>query len=96
MNYRNLITKNREPFQGKTEKPAFYEKMWELAEILAGRFPLVRVDFYLIDQKIIFGEMTFYPGDGKYDFYPDEYNKIMGDYLKLPALGKGQKEIVDY
>ena len=91
-----FITKNRDPYQGHIEKPALYEKMWELAEILAGHLPLVRVDFYLIGQKIIFGEMTFYPGDGKYDFYPDEYNKIFGDQLKLPVLKKGQKEILDY
>ncbi len=57
---------------------------------------LVWVDFFLIGQKIIFGEMTFYPGDGKYDFYPDEYNKIIGDYLKLLILEKGRKEIVVY
>lgn len=89
-------TKNRESFQGQIEKPALFGKMWELAEILAGHFPLARADFFLIGQKIIFGEMTFYPGDGKYDFYPDEYNKIIGDYLKLPILKKGQKEIVVY
>lgn len=89
-------TRNREPFSGLMEKPALFSKMWDLAEILAGQFPLVRADFYLLDQQIIFGEMTFYPGDGKYDFYPDEYNKIMGDYLKLPILEKGRKEIVVY
>ncbi len=89
-------TRNREPFSGRIEKPALYSKMWDLAEILAGKFPLVRTDFYLLDQQIIFGEMTFYPGDGKYDFYPDEYNKIIGDNLKLPILEKGRKEIVVY
>lgn len=89
-------TRNREPFSGLMEKPALFSKMWDLAEILAGQFPLVRADFYLLDQQIIFGEMTFYPGDGKYDFYPDEYNKIIGDYLKLPILEKGRKEIVVY
>lgn len=89
-------TRNREPFSGLMEKPALFSKMWDLAEILAGHFPLVRADFYLLDQQIIFGEMTFYPGDGKYDFYPDRYNKIIGDMLELPNLGKDRKEIVEY
>ncbi len=89
-------TRNREPFSGPIEKPALYSKMWELAEVLADRFPLARPDFYLVDQQIIFGEMTFYPGDGKYDFYPDRYNKIIGDMLELPNPGRGRKEIVEY
>lgn len=88
--------KNREAITGHIEKPILFDKMWEMAEILADKLPYVRVDFYQVDQKIIFGELTFYPGDGKYDFYPDEYNKIIGDYFKLPALEKGQKEIVVY
>jgi hypothetical protein len=89
-------TRNRESFSGLMEKPALFSKMWDLAEVLADRFPLARADFYLVDQQIIFGEMTFYPGDGKYDFYPDRYNKIIGDMLQLPNLGRDRKEIVEY
>lgn len=88
-------TRNREPFSGSIEKPALYSKMWDMAEVLADRFPLARADFYLVDQQIIFGEMTFYPGDGKYDFYPDRYNKIIGDMLELPNQGRDRKEIVE-
>ena len=75
------------------EKPSNFEEMIKLSESLADNFPFVRVDFYSIKGKSIFGEMTFYPSDGRKDFIPDEYNKIIGDYFELPILEKGQKVI---
>lgn len=77
------------------KKPNNFENMVKLSETLAANFPFVRVDFYSIDGKSVFGEMTFYPGDGRKDFYPDKYNKIIGDYFKLPKLSKGQKFITE-
>jgi len=53
------------------------------------------VDFYSIHGKTIFGEMTFYPGDGRHDFYPDECNKTIGDLMVLPEIPKGQKYITE-
>jgi len=91
-----FIAINREWYQGAIEKPVLFDKMVALAEILADRLPYVRIDFYQIENKIIFGEVTFYPGDGKYEFFPDEYNKIIGDQLQLPKLVNGQKEITTY
>ncbi|WP_347924873.1 ATP-grasp fold amidoligase family protein [Pontimicrobium sp. SW4] len=75
------------------EKPINLEEMIKLSEILATNFPFVRVDFYSINGKAIFGEMTFYPSDGRKDFYPDKYNTIIGDYFTLPKLKEGQKVI---
>ncbi|WP_298497290.1 ATP-grasp fold amidoligase family protein [uncultured Algibacter sp.] len=77
----------------KVNKPSNLDEMKALSEVLAGNFPFVRVDFYSIEGKAIFGEMTFYPSDGRKDFIPDEYNKIIGDYIVLPKLKNGQKEI---
>jgi len=70
--------------------------MTKLATTLADRLPFVRVDFYSVKGKILFGEMTFYPADGRRNFYPDKYNKIIGDYLQLPEIPKGQKTISVY
>ena len=64
--------------------PENLDKMFELAEILAKDFPLVRVDFYNVDGKIYFGEMTFTSCSGIDKFIPSKYNKIWGDMLKLP------------
>ena len=96
---------NKLPFHRKTYDniieeeilpPANFDEMKLLAEKLADKLPFVRVDFYSINDKTIFGEMTFYPSDGRQDFVPDEYNKIIGDYLVLPKIPKGQKEITTY
>lgn len=75
------------------EKPSNLEEMIKLSEILAANFPFVRVDFYSIKGKTIFGEMTFYPSDGRKDLIPDEYNKIIGDFIKLPKL-ENEKQII--
>lgn len=74
------------------EKPSNFEELKVLAKKLAGNLPFVRVDFYSVDNKSYFGEMTFYPTDARDDFYPQEYNKIIGDMIKLPDL-KGRKVI---
>ena len=77
----------------KLEKPINFDEMVVLAEKLASKLPFVRVDFYAVNGKSIFGEMTFYPADGRKDFYPDKYNKIIGDLFILPEIPKGQKYI---
>lgn len=77
-------------------KPENLEEMLEVSARLAAGFPLVRVDLYNIDGKIIFGEMTFYPADGKLEFDPPHYNRIIGDYIKLPKIPKGQKVITSF
>ena len=74
-------------------RPEKLEEMVEVARKLSKKFPFVRVDLYNIKERIIFGELTFYPADARHPFYPEEYNKIFGDKMKLPALPKGKKEI---
>lgn len=73
-----------ESISTEVDKPSNFEEMKHLAEILADDFPFVRVDFYSINGKSVFGEMTFYPSDARKDFIPEEYNTILGNYIKLP------------
>ena len=70
--------------------------MVRCAEKLADKFPFVRVDFYSIKGRTVFGEMTFYHADAKLDFYPVEYNKIIGHYLHLPPIPEGQRYVTQY
>ncbi|MEO1011446.1 MAG: ATP-grasp fold amidoligase family protein [Bacteroidota bacterium] len=92
---RPFTTKKDEFFEGILEKPKNFDLMVKLAEKLADHFPFVRVDFYNIEGTILFGEMTFYPTDGRKDFKPEKYNKILGDYIELPKIPKGQKYITE-
>ena len=73
------------PILQQIPKPKNYEKMLELAECLAKGFPHVRVDFYDLDGKIYFGEMTFTNSSGYCKFEPEEFNRILGDQWTLPA-----------
>lgn len=95
MDWKKLdITKGSLPlFEGNPKKPENFSTMIKLAQKLAGNFPFVRVDLYHIKEQIIFGEMTFYPGDGRQEFYPDAYNRIYGEMLNLPIIPKGQQFI---
>jgi len=99
MNWKKLpfrLKSYENEYDGELLPPANFDEMKLLAEKLADKLPFVRVDFYSINDKTIFGEMTFYPSDGSLDFVPDEYNKIIGDYLVLPEITNGQKEITTY
>lgn len=69
----------------EAEKPINFDLMIDLARKLSQGLPYVRVDFYNIKGRIIFGEMTFYPAGGTFDYTPDEYNRIIGDLIALPA-----------
>lgn len=70
--------------------PENLEKMVELAKILSKDLNLVRVDFYNVDGKIYFGEMTFTSGSGTEEFIPSKYNRILGDMLELPSKEKNE------
>lgn len=43
------------------EKPKQYHKMLDYAEKLSKGFPFVRIDLYVLEDRIYFGEMTFTP-----------------------------------
>lgn len=64
-------------------KPSTFEKMIEFGSIVAKRFKLVRVDFYDVDGKLYFGEITLHHGSGGDTFFPEEYDTIYGNKLKL-------------
>ena len=73
--------------------PSEFEKMIELSEKLAKDFICVRVDWYEVNGKIYFGEMTFTPNAALIQFEPKEYDKILGELIHLPEkTGTGDKK----
>ncbi len=60
------------------------KRMFEIAKDLCEDFPYVRVDFYECNDKIYFGELTFFGGSGFFNFDPDEYDYKWGELIKLP------------
>lgn len=69
-------------------KPAALKKMIQLAEKLAEDFPYVRVDFYYINEKIYFGELTFTHENGLAKFFPDHYDTFYGKKISLIKKAK--------
>lgn len=67
------------------EKPKEMDEIIRIAEALSQGIPQVRVDTYVIDGTIYFGEMTFYTWNGFITFTPDEWDKKGGDMIELPV-----------
>lgn len=68
----------------KPSKPNHFEKMIEIAEILSEGIPHVRVDLYLSNDKIYFGELTFFDGSGFDKIEPFEWDVKLGSWINLP------------
>lgn len=66
------------------KKPVNYEKMCELSEKLSIGIPHVRVDFYEVNGKIYFGEMTFSHHGGLLPFDPEKWDEVFGNWIELP------------
>ena len=60
------------------------EKMIELSEKLSQGIPQVRVDWYIHNGKIYFGEFTFYTWGGWPHFTPEEWDLKLGENFILP------------
>lgn len=68
----------------KVEKPAHFDEMIKVARELCKPFPYVRVDFYEANDRLYFGEFTFFPASGMPDFIPAEWDEKVGAMLVLP------------
>ena len=71
-------------------KPQNFDKMIELSKKLSKGIPHVRVDWYEINGKMYFGELTFYHFSGFEPFKPEEWDYRLGEWLQLP-----KKEVVN-
>lgn len=80
----SVFTDHYRDGQGKVPKPQTFDEMMKAAAILSKGFPEVRVDFYEVDGKLYFGEMTFMAIAGQIDCYTPEFLKLLGDQCVLP------------
>ena len=66
------------------EKPKNFTDMIKAAEVITKDIPEARIDFYEVDGKMYFGEITFFDGSGMQRMNPDKWDKILGDWIELP------------
>ena len=65
------------------EKPECLDELIELSERLGQGFIHVRADFYVVNNQIYFGEMTFSHGSGTEPFIPESFGYEMGSWMEL-------------
>lgn len=86
-NFNHLNIKNWHPHAHKTpKKPINYEKMVKFSEVLSKiwnkKIPHLRVDFYEMDWKLFFWELTFYHRSWMVPFEPEEWDYKLWNYIK--------------
>lgn len=64
-------------------KPLFLEAMKDICRKLSKDMKFARIDLYVIDDKIYFGEITLYPASGIGIFYPNKWNIELGNLIIL-------------
>jgi hypothetical protein len=80
----NMGIRDSKPFLKEYFFGEVQGKMFELADELCKPFPHVRIDFYLCNDNIYFGEFTFFNDSGFAKYEPDSADDLIGGMLMLP------------
>lgn len=88
--FRHLEIKQGHPNSPVTPaKPETFEKMKELAAKISEGIPQVRCDFYEVNGKAYFGEITFFHFGGMVPFVPNTIDAEWGEWITLPETMGG-------
>ena len=71
-----------ENFPEPLDRPENYDLMLEIVKALSRGVDFVRVDLYNTDDRIVFGEMTNYPGAGLAHFDPPHWDETFGRFWR--------------
>lgn len=71
--------------------PKSLDKMIELSEKISSKIPFVRVDFYDVNGKIYFGEITFYPASGFGQFTDSKWDEELGKLIDIRKVSNYEK-----
>lgn len=84
----DLVNQDHPQSPSIPQKPTQFKKMQDLAQVLSQGIPHVRVDFYEVDGKVFFGEMTFFPNGGYLKLSPKSWEIEWGMLIQLPGFDK--------
>ena len=82
-NHLNISRENCKHSVDKIKAPKNLKLMLRLARILSENIPFVRIDFYEINGKVYFGEITFFPASGLKKFIPEKWDIDLGNKIQL-------------
>lgn len=89
MEYNHLPIKNgHENSTSYPLRPKTFGLMRELAEKLGQEIPQSRMDFYEVNGRVYFGEITLFHYSGMVPFEPVEWDRTFGDWITLPKRYK--------
>lgn len=71
----------------RINKPKCLPEMLDAAEKLSKPFPLARVDFYVVNDKLYFGEITLTPSSGMHTNLNEKGQIELGKMISLPDSG---------
>ena len=68
-------------------RPPQLELMLALSRELAQGLVHIRVDWYIVGNQLLFGELTFYDGSGFAEFVDEKWDQLLGSWIQLPERG---------
>lgn len=80
----DLNQKNCQLSNTSTVRPICLEEMLACSSVLSEGIPQVRVDWYVIQNRPYFGEMTFFDAGGYDEFVPKSMEYEIGSWITLP------------
>lgn len=87
MDYNRLPIRMKDPNSSvPPSKPLEFEEMKRYAKILSENIPHLRVDFYVINHHVYFGEMTFFHNAAFSPVKPASWEIKLGNMINLPKL----------
>lgn len=81
LNFLPNVSSDHDTFRNPPALPENIQEMIRIGQLLACDFPYARIDFYNVDKRVVFGEITFYPWSGYVKFIPDEFDSHLGSYF---------------
>lgn len=84
-NHQDFVGLNPIVSNGDTpvERPIHLDNMVKICRELAKNIPFIRVDLYVIDDKVYFGELTFFPASGFGTFTPEKWQYELGKLINI-------------
>jgi len=76
------------PLQEPVARTAQYKRMLEYAAVLTKGFHFVRGDLLYVNDRIYFGEMTFYPLAGICKLDPESFDYFLGSFSQIPLRNR--------
>lgn len=90
-NFRHLDIQQGHPNAPESpSRPKAFNLMKDLAQKISENLPEVRIDFYEVNGKAYFGEITFFHFSGLCPFYPPNIDIEWGEWINLSSeMGGG-------